>query len=269
MNWLSIFLSLLMASVSLGYTTEPYATADDGAPLYQDVYTPNTLGPWPQVIVIHGGGFYGGSRHGEDIPKCCTDLAQAGFLVKSIDYRLCPPGSIPGQTSNGEYPLQTSDITKAIIAARNDSRGDHFHVFSVGGSAGGTHAVVGATLGTQGYDKFDAAVALSGPFEFSDRTIYWNVNAFANSVARYCGTHNLVIQLNDSPVNVAGPFTNPLLLINTQIDNVDQSQSYDLMAKLNPGQYQFLLLSGSGHSFHYWDQVSQQVIAFLQGFDDR
>lgn len=254
---------LFIATSCFGYTTEQYATADDGAPLYQDVYAPSGSGPWPTVIVIHGGGFYGGSRHGENIPQCCADLAAAGFLAKSIDYRLAPPGSIPGQTSTGCYPQQTSDVTKAIIAARLDSRGNG-RVGCVGGSAGGTHAAVGASIGTDGYDKFDAAVALSGPFDFADRTIYWNVNAFVNSLARYIGTHNIVTMAADSPVRVAGPSTNPVLLINTEIDNVDQSQTADLIAYLDPSQYDVILLAGSGHSFHYWSQIKLQSITFLQ-----
>lgn len=247
-----------------GYTTEQYGTADDGAPLYQDVYVPAGSGPWPTVIVIHGGGFYGGSRHGENIPQCCADLAGAGFLAKSIDYRLAPPGSIDGQTSSGRYPMQTDDVTKAVIAARGDTIRGNGRVLGLGGSAGGTHVVVAAAIGTDGYDKLDAAVALSGPFDFADRTVYWNVNAFVNSVARYCGTHNINILRADSPVEVVDSQTHPLLLVNTEIDNVDQSQTNDLIALLNPSQYQVILLPGSGHSFHYWSEVKDDAIAFLE-----
>lgn len=255
---------LFITTSCFGYTTEQYATADDGAALYQDVYAPMSSPPWPTVIVIHGGGFYGGSRHGEEIPQCCADLAAAGFLAKSIDYRLAPPGSIDGQTSSGRYPMQTDDVTKAVIAARGDTIRGNGRVLGLGGSAGGTHVVVAASIGTDGYDQLDAAVALSGPFDFADRTPYWNVNAFVNSLARYIGTHNINIMLADSPIQDVGSQTHPLLLVNKEVDNVDQSQSQDLMALLDPSQYTFILLPGEGHSFHYWSEIKDDAIAFLE-----
>ena len=41
--------------------TEVYGTASDGTVLHWVVYQPSTPGPWPTVLVIHGGGFIDGS----------------------------------------------------------------------------------------------------------------------------------------------------------------------------------------------------------------
>src|SRR6476660_7880408 len=70
---------------------ETYATASDGTPLHWVVYTPAGSGPWPAVLVIHGGGFTGGApTSAPESVTCGRDLAAAGFIAFSIEYRLAP-----------------------------------------------------------------------------------------------------------------------------------------------------------------------------------
>src|SRR5690242_6285297 len=71
--------------------SELYATASDGTPLHWTVYTPEGTEPWPAVLVIHPGCFVGGGPTiGPDMLNCSRDLADAGFIVFSIEYRLAP-----------------------------------------------------------------------------------------------------------------------------------------------------------------------------------
>ena len=73
--------------------TEVFGTASDGTILHWDAYVPITPGPWPAVLVIHGGGFTGGSPTSE--PEAVTSaqqLAAAGYIAFAIEYRLAPPG---------------------------------------------------------------------------------------------------------------------------------------------------------------------------------
>ena len=77
--------------------TEVYGTASDGTVLHWVVYTPTTSGPWPAVLVIHGGGFDDGSPNSSpESINCAQDLAAAGYIAFSIEYRLAPPGALPG-----------------------------------------------------------------------------------------------------------------------------------------------------------------------------
>ncbi len=131
-------------------TTEVFGTAADGTTLHWQVYTPTTPGPWPAVLVIHGGGFNAGSPDSSpESISCAQDMAAAGYIAFSIEYRLAPPGALPGQVSDGRFPDQSDDVKLAIRAARNDSRCNG-QVGAVGGSAGGYQAAFCAATGTVG-----------------------------------------------------------------------------------------------------------------------
>jgi hypothetical protein len=77
------------------------------------------------------------------------------------------PGALPGQKSNGRYQDQTNDL-KTVREARKYPGGNG-KVGAIGGSAGGSHDVYLAATETKGDDRFDAAVALSGAYDFTDK----------------------------------------------------------------------------------------------------
>src|SRR3954464_10528467 len=60
-----------------------------GHALLLDVHVPDGPGPFPAAILVHGGGFDGGSRATNMAPTF-QPLADAGFAWFSIDYRMGP-----------------------------------------------------------------------------------------------------------------------------------------------------------------------------------
>jgi len=66
-----------------------YAT-HDGVPLYGDLYLPSSAGPHAAVMFIHGGAWKVGSRSGY-ASSWGPYLAERGYVVFSIDYRLSTP----------------------------------------------------------------------------------------------------------------------------------------------------------------------------------
>ena len=87
--------------------TEVYGTAEDGTVLHWVVYTPSTPGPWPAVLVIHGGGFNSGTPGSStESVTCAQDLASAGYIAFSIDTGSRPPVRCPARLPTGVSPIK-------------------------------------------------------------------------------------------------------------------------------------------------------------------
>ncbi len=249
-------------------TTETFATASDGTRLTWDVYTPAGRGPWPAVLVIHGGLYVTGSSMDAGVVTCAQDLASAGFIAFAINYRLAPPGRIPGQSSSGRYPQQYDDVELAVLAARSDPRANG-SVGAVGGSAGATHAVWAAATGARGADRLDAVVGLSGAYDFSDFTPDDLLVLFQKSVTNYVGVPvtDLVDLYAASPVAQVRRSVAPLFLADSEGDLMPAVQLIDLVARLEAvgvKNYQAMTLPGAGHSFDNWPLIKNDALSFLE-----
>ena len=71
----------------------------DGVSLRLDAFTPDGPGPFPAVILVHGGGWNGGDKsggknQGYTVPMH-EPLAKAGFAWFEINYRLVPKYPYP------------------------------------------------------------------------------------------------------------------------------------------------------------------------------
>ncbi len=77
-------------SASGTYTTTRDVVYDveDGDELLLDLYLPDTDGPRPGVVMVHGGGFTSGSRSYMD--RAAEHYASAGFVVVNVEYRRVP-----------------------------------------------------------------------------------------------------------------------------------------------------------------------------------
>jgi acetyl esterase/lipase len=242
-----------------------YGTAADGTQLHWVVYEPDGAGPWPAVLVIHAGGFRGGSpASGADV---ALDLANAGYLALDIEYRLAPPGALEGQTSDGRYPQQEDDVKMAVRAARANPLCNG-QVGAVGGSAGGYHAAYVAVTGTPGDDQIDVGVSMSGAYDFSDFSPNPNLAEFTRDVTNYAGvaqTDTATLR-GDSPAWLATKNVPPLFLINSEDDPMPFSQLGDMTSKLDSlgvKNYAKLTIPGADHAFDYWGTVKDQVLNFL------
>lgn len=248
-------------------TGNVYAVASDGTKLTWEVFTPSGKGPWPAVLVIHGGMFISGTSDDAGAANCARGLAAAGYIAFSINYRLAPPGVIPGQKSSGRYPDQYDDVQLAVLAARSDSRCSG-KVGAVGGSAGGTHMAWVATHGKLGADRIDVGVGLSGAYDFSDERPDANLGIFLSTVTNYVGVPATDIGTlqEASPAWQVDRTTVPLFLVDSQGDIMPAAQLDDLVAHLQSAgvpTYQAMTVTGSGHSFVNWPLVSKDAIAFL------
>lgn len=63
--------------------------------LKADIRRPQSAGPQPAVLVVHGGGWEGRSR--QDMNAIARRLAAAGFVTVNVDYRFAPAHIFPAQ----------------------------------------------------------------------------------------------------------------------------------------------------------------------------
>ncbi len=127
----------------------------DGSQLTWQKYIPAGTGPFPTVLVFHGGEFKGGDARDVGVQKVCRDLKSKGFLALAVNYRLAACGRITGQDPNfldrfsGRPPQQTDDAKTLVKAARSLAGLCNGNVGVLGGSTGGSHAVFIALDKTQ------------------------------------------------------------------------------------------------------------------------
>lgn len=116
-----------------------YTPADWPKPLTAEIYRPQGAGPFPSVLAIHGGAWKRGD-HGYT-ESLAERLAERGYLVVSIKYRLVP-----------EYvwPAQLQDVQQALRWMRSPDgakRGiDPARIATFGYSAGGHLAALVAGI---------------------------------------------------------------------------------------------------------------------------
>jgi acetyl esterase/lipase len=104
-----------------GRVTRPAAGQ---ARLLLDLYRPAARSRTrrPVVVLVHGGGFRGGSRTQPQLVRLAGGLARRGIVVASIDYRLQPQGPVPSRrvrTLTAAAP--DLPVFTAMVAAVDDT----------------------------------------------------------------------------------------------------------------------------------------------------
>lgn len=128
-----IFLTLSLSSIGHAYIVEKDVIYDfvDGVNLKMDVYrsAKSTTQATPALIYTHGGCYSGGSK--ENIHEDVKKLADAGFTVFSIGYRL---------SGIAKYPAGLTDVQQALRHIRKNAKTyqvDPQKIAAHGESAGG------------------------------------------------------------------------------------------------------------------------------------
>jgi acetyl esterase/lipase len=128
------------------YTPPGWAQA-----LSADLYEPSGAGPFPAVLMIHGGGWERRTR--ADMDNIAMEVAQRGYVVMNASYRFAPAA---------RFPAQLKDMQQAVLwlranAAAHDIRADRIGVWGYSAGAhlatlvaytgpGDTHFVAGARV---------------------------------------------------------------------------------------------------------------------------
>ena len=139
--------------------------------LKMDVYRPKTGGDkLPACVLVHGGGWVEGDK--ERFTPLAIGLAQRGYVVANIEYRLGPVA---------KYPAAVQDCNLAVRFVRAEAQRfglDPNRIGAWGGSAGGH--LVGMLAAAPAEEKFitgenrnvsakvQATVVMAGPMELNN-----------------------------------------------------------------------------------------------------
>jgi len=121
---------------------------DENENLTLNIYYPKRRGVFPTIVFIHGGGFVIGSKDQQRNIRLCKTLANYGFTIFSVDYRLAPLKMLVKKGDGDAYPMvcdMVSDIREAIIFAKKNTAkysGNINDLFLFGRSAGGHLALL-------------------------------------------------------------------------------------------------------------------------------
>lgn len=142
-----------------------------------EVYVPAGFGPFPIVVLVHGGGFTSGSR-AATVPTARM-LQAEGIIGVAPSYRLSPPVPAPTDPGRVHHPVHTDDVATVVRWAADNAaalRADPDGIVLLGHSSGTTIATLLAFapgyLERAGVDRSRIAGVLRLDGHTSDFTTY-------------------------------------------------------------------------------------------------
>ena len=241
----------------------------EGEQLTADVYLPAGKGDdRPVVLVVHGGGWQRGDRG--DFSREGTQLAEAGFVAVSVNYRLAP---------EFRYPAAVEDLQAAVRWLRKKKQVraygiDPDRIGALGGSAGGHLVAMIGALGdgrTDRGSRIGAVVSWSGPMDLTGVATQVDAGAASDDAA-------IPTFLGCEPGNCpaaraadASPFTHvdetdpPMLLVNSEAEILPLVLVQPMVDALESAgvDHELVVLPGDRHSRQYSADVVDDTIAFF------
>lgn len=229
----------------------------DGRSLCMDVRIPDSSGPHPAAIVVHGGGWMRGDKLW-NVEPLFQPLAQAAIASFSISYRLA--------TDFLQIGTAVADVRQAIRYVRENARKfgiDPDRIALVGESAG-AHLATMAALEEPA--SVAAVVSLYGPsdLELLARTSPVVPEQIRRAVEGSAFAGMLLSFLRSlSPVRFVRPDAPPFLLIHGTADHVVPFEQSVVMRDrlLAAGVDADLVpMHGAGHGMRYWRENWQTLL---------
>lgn len=156
---------LVLALPALCATAGSYQVEEDiefakpgGVSVRMDAHIPPGKGPFPAVILVHGGGWSAGDKAHAIVKPLFEPLTGGSFAWFTINYRLAP---------EYPYPAAVEDVESAILFVKQHAKQykvDRKRIALMGESAGG-HLV--NLVGARNRRPYDVAavVCFYGPFD--------------------------------------------------------------------------------------------------------
>jgi alpha-L-fucosidase 2 len=241
-----------------------------GMHVFLDLHVPDGPGPFPAAILVHGGGFDGGSKSTNMRPTFDL-LANAGFAWFSIDYRMAP---------EFRFPQAREDVDSAIRwvkAHAGEYRVNEYKIVIMGESAGGflvnyagTHETPETKVAAV-VDFYGAVDYVKQALERRDHPELFNMKTINKHVdngggIRFFGADQLddagLLKLrNISPLFAVHQGMPPFLCIHgNKDDQVSYEQSPAMCEAMHKvgASCELITIEGGGHGMSSWKASEQQ-----------
>ncbi|HEY3444533.1 MAG TPA: alpha/beta hydrolase [Paludibaculum sp.] len=248
---------LLLAALAPGATvTRDIEYVKRGTtPLLLDASVPDGPGPFPTVIIVHGGGFVRGNKV-TYVPPLFPPLTEARFTWFTIDYRLAPASKLPDPVD---------DIVAALAwvhAHAKEYKVDPKRVALMGESAGAYLVDYAAMIAPKSL-PLAAVVSFYGPHDFTVSAK--KRGAPSEGMTGLTG----VTELNEeglkrlaelSPYSMVKKGLPPFLLIHGTADEqvpYEQSPRFCEALKAKGVPCELYTVPGAGHGMGGWEKVPE------------
>jgi len=228
---------------------------------------PDGVGPFPVVVVVHGGGWTSGDKR-MDTTMILEPLAKsAEFTWFSINYRLAPAN---------HWPACFEDVQTAIRwvkAHAAEYKGDPQRIALMGYSAGGQLACLAAMLARED-TRVQAVVGFSPPTDLVADTE--RRGGLSKSLQALLGRETLdaatqVLLKEMSPITYVKPGLPPFLFVQGDADEtVPYDQTIHFMSKLKENNVpnDIVAIKGAPHRITDWDKFDpsykEKLMAWLE-----
>lgn len=248
-----------------------YGTAA-GVSLKLDAFVPDGPGPFPAVILVHGGGWSAGDKSGGPqkgyMAPMHEPLSAAGFAWFSINYRLGP---------QFHHPAQIEDVETAIRWVKKHAA--EYHVdpqrLALSGESAGGHLAALAAVRADNATRVAAVVVFYGNFDLvAELKRRGEMSpSFVALLGRETADEEMLKAMHDvSPINFVKPGLPPFLLVHGTADqSVSYERSVEMQAKLRAANVpcELITIKDGPHGMLPWPALApdfkSRVVEWLQG----